>query len=509
MAESNGSPVGPDLVKDGVDLDAIPQGGMRLGHVGDQAVLLVRTSDGVYAVSATCSHYGGPLAEGLLDGDRLRCPWHHACFSVSDGAVERAPALTPLTSFEVIQRDGRVYVGGERKRESRDVRPLPVSLRSVVIVGGGAAGFAAAETLREEGYGGPVTIVTEDGSPPYDRPNLSKDYLAGNAPEDWLPLKDEAYYAEHDIGLMTSVRVVALHPGDHSVMLADGRAIPYGALLLATGADPIELGFPGAGSMPVHYLRTLDDSRQIIASARPGRRAAVLGASFIGLEVAAALRQRDVAVTVVAPEATLMKRLLGGEMGRFIRSVHEGRGVAFQLQRTAKEIRDSDLVLDNGELVPADFVVIGVGVRPRTELAQAAGLAVDRGILVDEYLATSVTDLWAAGDVARFPYRRSGELIRIEHWVVAQRQGKTAALNMLGRNVKHSDIPFFWSQHYDVPISYVGYGGAWDSIEIDGSIVGRDCGISYRQNGRLMAFASLNRDLDSLRAELVMEREET
>lgn len=506
MSEAKEALSGPDLAK-GIALSDIADGAMVLGHAHGEPVLLARRGGDLFAIGAACSHYGGPLGEGLLVGDTVRCPWHHACFSLRTGEALRAPALNPVSCWRVEQRDGLALV-----REKLERVPPP-SLAgasglpgAVVIVGGGAAGNAAAEALRNEGYAGGLTILSADVSVPCDRPNLSKDYLAGTASDDWLPLRSPDFYKERRIDLKLNARVVAIDIVKRRVDLEDGSACPYDALLLAMGAEPARLAIPGADRPHVHYLRSLSDSRSIGAEAVSGRRAVVLGASFIGLEVAASLRTRNMEVHVVAPETRPMERVMGPELGDFIRLLHEEHGVVFHLGTTAISIDDHGVTLKTGETIPADLVVIGVGVRPATALAEHAGLALDRGIVVNEYLETSVAGVFAAGDIARWPDPLSGERLRVEHWVVAGRQGQTAARNILGRRERFDAVPFFWSQHYDVAISYVGHADRWDRISIDGSIGARDCTLTYHLGDRELAVATIHRDLASLHAELALEK---
>ena len=377
----------------------------------------------------------------------------------------------------------------------------------IVIVGGGAAGFAAAEMLRREGFGGSVTMLSSDDAAPYDRPNCSKDYLAGNAPEDWIPLRPSEYYKEQDIDVQLRTQVTSIDPKARQVTLATGESLPFDKLLLATGAEPVRLDIPGADQPHVHVLRSLADSRAIIARAKEAQRAVVIGASFIGLEVAASLRTRKIEVHVVAPERRPLERVLGGEYGDFIRALHEEHGVVFHLEETASGIDAKSVKLKGGANLSADLVVVGIGVRPRIQLAESAGLAIDRGVAVNEYLETSAPGIFAAGDIARWPDPHSGENIRIEHWVVAERQGQTAALNMLGRGQRFREVPFFWSQHYDVPINYIGHAEKWDNLDIEGDIKGRDCLVRYRRDGRVLAVASIFRDLENLKAEAAMEQQ--
>src|SRR6516164_10614011 len=432
MSEENAKLVGPDFAE-GVAVADLTEGGMILGQVAGEAVVLARNGGALFAIGAECTHYHGPLAEGVLVADTVRCPWHHACFSLRTGDALRAPALNPVTCWRVEQRDGTIYV---REKLEPAVRPARTAAQagpeSIVIIGGGAAGNAAAEILRREGYAGRVTMLTADEAGPYDRPNLSKDYLAGTALEEWIPLRSPEFYAEHAIELKLGTRAAGIDLKTREVRLADGSRHHYGALLLATGAVPVRLDIPGGNLPHIHYLRTLADSRALIAAANAARRAVVIGASFIGLEVAASLRARGLEVHVVAPEARPMENVLGQEVGDLVRKVHEEHGVAFHLGTTPAAFDRSHVTLRGGEQLAADFVVIGIGVRPEIALAEQAGIAVDRGVTVDTYLETSIPGIWAAGDIARWPDRLTGEKIRIEHWVVAERQGQTAARNMLG-----------------------------------------------------------------------------
>jgi apoptosis-inducing factor 3 len=508
MGTAQSKPTGPDLAR-GIPVDDLPDGGMLAGHVGEDAVLLARRGDDFFAIGATCSHYGGPLAEGLMVEDTVRCPWHHACFSLRTGEALRAPALSPLACWRVELRDGMVLVC--EKINERDQRSAASGLAGqpgrIVIVGGGAAGFAAADMLRREGFTGSLTMLSADDSPPCDRPNLSKDYLAGTASEDWVPLRPAEFYQEHDIDLQLRAEATEIDVRAQKVTLASGRQFSFDKLLIATGAEPVRLPIPGADQPHVLTLRSLADCRAIIEHAKAARRAVVLGASFIGLEVAASLRARGVEVHVVAPEKRPMERVLGAQLGDFVRSLHEEHGVVFHLENTASSIDGKQVALKDGTTIEADFVVAGVGVRPRTGLAEAAGLAIDRGVVVNAYLETNAAGIFAAGDIARWPDPHSGESMRVEHWVVAERQGQTAALNMLGRREKFSAVPFFWSQHYDVPINYVGHAEKWDELVIEGDIPTKDCLLRYKRNGRVLAVSSIYRDLANLRAEVEMERE--
>ena len=504
----NDTLAGPDLTK-GVAAATIADGAMLVGHAHGEPVLLVRRADEFFAIGPTCAHWGAPLADGLLVGDTVRCPWHHACFSLRTGEALRAPALDPIPSWHVDQRDGVVYVGAKRAAAAPPPhRARTGTLDSVVIVGGGAAGNAAAEMLRRLGYSGRITMLSADASPPCDRPNLSKGYLSGAAPAEFMPLRPTTFYEEHRIALKLNARVAAIDAPGRQVQLVDGTRHAYDALLLATGAEPIRLDIPGANLPHVHLLRTMADGDALLARARTAKRAVVIGSSFIGLEVAASLRARDISVDIVAPEAVPMLKILGEEVGTFIRALHERHGVTFHLGTTASSIDNHQVTLKNGEQLAADLVVVGIGVRPAIALAEQAGLAVDRGVVVDEYLETSIPGIFAAGDIARWHDRQTGERIRVEHWVVAERQGQTAARNILGARERFDAVPFFWTDQYNFSLAYVGHAERWDVAELDGQLDAGtlDCAISYRSGDKTSAVATVRRDLQSLTTEVALEK---
>ena len=490
----------------GIRVDLLADGGAVAGNVGNDEVVLVRRGDRFFAVGAHCTHYHGPLAEGLVVGDTIRCPLHHACFDLATGEALRAPALDPIACWRVERRGDTVFV---RDKLSAAASPAasgsPRQPSSIVIVGGGAAGLAAADMLRREKYQGPITMFSADADAPVDRPNLSKDYLAGEAKDEWIPLWPPELYAERHVDLELNSRVTSIDPAARTVSLDDGSRREFGALLVATGADPVHLPVAGNDTGEVFYLRTFADSRAIVERAKTAKHAVVVGASFIGLEVAASLRTRGIAIDVVAPEQRPLERVMGAEIGRFVQTLHESHGVVFHLGQTVTSLAGRSVTLSGGGKLDADFVVLGVGVRPAVALAERAGLAIDRGIAVNEFLETSAPGIFAAGDAVRWPDPHTGEKIRVEHWVVAERQGQTAAKNMLGRRERFDAVPFFWSQHYDVTIRYVGHAEKWDAVRVDGSLDARDAAVGFLRNGRRLAVATVGRDRDSLRAEVDLE----
>jgi NADPH-dependent 2,4-dienoyl-CoA reductase/sulfur reductase-like enzyme/nitrite reductase/ring-hydroxylating ferredoxin subunit len=507
MGDSQDTKQGPDLSQ-GIPLDQLADGEMIVGHVGGEEVLLVRRGREIFAVGAHCTHYHGPLADGLVVSETVRCPWHHACFDLRTGEAVEAPALSPIACWTVEQHDGKIRVTGKREQPPPKPRGKPAgsSPERIVIIGGGAAGFAAAEMLRRERYQDGIVMLSSDTALPYDRPNLSKDYLAGSAPFDYVPLRQESFYRENNVETRMGQTVSEIDISAREVILAGGDKIPYDRLLLATGAEPVRLSIPGANQPHVRTLRSLADCDAIIKYAKTARRAVVIGASFIGLEVAAALRTRGIEVHVVAPEQRPMERILGPQMGDFVRTLHEEHGVVFHLNDTAIAIDGKRVKLKGDDTLEADLVVVGIGVRPRLELVEKVGLKSDRGVLVNQYLETSALGIYAAGDIARWPDPHCGDNIRVEHWVVAERQGQAAALNMLGYGAPFTTVPFFWSQHYDVPINYVGHAEKWDEITIDGEIPSKDWLLKFKQGGRVLAVASIFRDVASLQAEVMMER---
>ena len=501
---------GPDLLTDGLSLADLPEGGMTTGHAQDEAVLLSRRGAEIFAISAKCSHLGAPLEKGLLEGNTVRCPWHHACFSLRTGEALRAPALDPLPCWTVEERDGRVYVTGKQPAPDPlapggPAAEKPAHPAAVVIVGAGAAGSAAAEMLRREGYEGRIKLLDGEAEAPYDRTLLSKSFPADATKP--VSLRPAGFYAEHRIELVRG-EVARLNVAGRRVLLADGTAHAYDRLLLATGAEPVQLDIPGHDLPHMHMLRSLADHHAIAAGAESAKRAVVIGASFIGLEVAAALRAKGLEVYVVAPDELPLAKVLGPNLGRIIQKLHEDKGVVFHLKQKAARIEADAVTLEDGTRLPAELVVAGIGVRPRLALAEAAGLATEKGVRVNEYLETSVPGIFAAGDIARWPDPHSGQHIRVEHWALAQRQGQTAARNLLGQREKFDAVPFFWSKHYDLSIRYVGHAEQWDAAVVHGDLAKQEFSIAYQAGGKTLAVASVKRDVENLKAEAAMEADD-
>ncbi|MGH7781408.1 MAG: FAD-dependent oxidoreductase [Candidatus Binataceae bacterium] len=495
---------GPDFAR-GVSIAELADGSMLQGHVKGEPILVARRGEDYFAIGAICTHYGAPLATGILVDDTVRCPWHHACFSLRTGEALRAPALSAVASWKTEIRDGKLFVG--KKTPKIKTGPAPAKVpENVVILGGGAAGNAAAEMLRRQGYSRGITMISADQNVPYDRPALSKDFLNGSAGEELIPLRSRDFYKKHEIELLLKTRVEAIDPRNKSVQLADGRQHKFDALLIATGAEPVKLKIPGADLAHVCYLRSQSDCRAIIAKAGKAKSVVLVGASFIAMEVASSLIQRKLQVHIVAPEEVPMTTVLGPQVGAYLRRLHERNGVVFHLQQTAVAINEHKVTLKDGSSIDADLVVVGIGVKPRIDLAERAGIKMDRGVAVNNQLETSIPDIFAAGDIARWPDPLTGENIRVEHWVVAERQGQTAARNILGQRERFEAVPFFWTTQFDFTLNYIGHAEKWDHLDLEGSLEDQDCKLSFQRAGKTLAVATVGRDKENLEKELAMER---
>lgn len=476
-------------------------GDMREVALGDTKLVLARVQGKFYALHGECTHYGGPLAEGALNGTRVVCPWHQAAFDLTTGGLLEPPALDHPTCFAVRVEGDDVYIQAPDKLETRSVPPMvkrdPAEERTIIILGSGAAGNAAAETLRQDGFTGRIVMLSQEQRLPYDRPNLSKGYLSGEAGPESLPWRDEKFYQDCDIELLFGRRAAAADVAQKTITLADGASLTYDGLLLATGCMPRPLAAPGAGLGNVFTLRTPEDADQIIRAAAPGAKAACIGASFIGMEAAASLTKRGLAVTVVGRGSIPFERQLGPEIGRLLMQVHEEKGVSFRLGRKVTRLAGDDrvrqVILDDGAALEADLVVVGLGAIPATGFIRGLDLEPDGSIRVDPYLKAS-EGVYAAGDIARFPDWRTGELIRIEHWRLAEQHGRTAAHNLAGKAAAFAGVPFFWSEHFDQFLQYVGHAAAWDELIIHGDVAARNFLAFYIKGGRMLAAAGLQQD---------------
>ncbi len=485
-------------------LSDLKDGEMKQVDAGGTEVLLARIDGRYHAVGAHCTHYGAPLVEGALSGDRVVCPWHHACFDVKSGDLEEPPAFDALPCFKVRIEGQEVLVSMPANAADRRTPPMvkrdPNNKKLFVILGGGAAGFMAAQTLREDGFTGRIVMISSDGRPPYDRPNLSKDYLQGHAEPEWMPLRSDDFFGENDIEIWTDREATNVDTETRQITFDDGTDLRYDSLLIATGGIPRTLTFQSDAQENVFLLRSFSDSDSIIAAAEKGKRAVVIGASFVGMEAACSLRVRGCEVTVVAPDHVPFEKILGAEIGKLFQRVHERHGVEFRLGEQVEGFVSSNgrvesVLLGSGERIDADLVIVGVGVAPATSFLRGVELHKDGGVIADQFLRIG-DDVYAAGDIVHFPDPRTDELTRIEHWRTAQQQGRTAAHNMSGKQTPYASVPFFWTVQFGMELRYVGHAKEWDEIVVDGDVEKQDFLAFYVKDQKIMAVAGMNRDRD-------------
>ncbi|WP_341210974.1 FAD-dependent oxidoreductase [uncultured Limimaricola sp.] len=473
---------------------------------GDTAILVIRRGQEVTALAHACPHFGLPLSKGHLDGDRLICAFHHACFDVSSGRQTQPPGHGDLRRYAVEQRDGHVFV---EVPEAADPHSAPPHVRggdktrSIVIAGTGAAADACALTLREEGFEGRIKMISPEGQPPYDRTLLSKSVLAsGDAPRR-LTLTGPEALAERDIDLVEG-RVAAIDTTAREVRTLSGAAYGYDKLLIATGGTANLLDLPGADLGGLYHLRSRQQAEVLSSAAGKARRAVIVGGGFTGMEAALSLAKRGLDVTVVLREEVPLAKIVGEEVGRAIRAEHEARGVRFV---TGAKVAGFDgdgrleaVRIEGGDRIEADLALLAIGVRPATEIE---GLSPDKdgGLRTGPDLAVEgLSDVWAAGDVARVPGPWGP--VRIEHWRVARQHGARAARAMLGRATDDIDVPFFWTamaRQY----RYLGHAEGWDEIRMEGEATG-DFVARYIKDGRVMALLGAGRDAEIARAHAEM-----
>ncbi|HEY6186355.1 MAG TPA: FAD-dependent oxidoreductase [Pyrinomonadaceae bacterium] len=492
--------------------DEFKDGEMKQISVNGTELLLARVRDKYHAVGAHCTHYGAPLVEGALSNERIVCPWHHACFNVTTGDLEEPPALDALPCYGVRVEGENVIVSlpGEitdRRTPAMTKRDSSSDGRLFVILGGGAAGYAAAQALREDGFQGRVLMITREDRTPYDRPNLSKDYLQGHAEPEWMPLRADEFYAEHTIEVLRGKEVARVDAADKTITFKDGDTLTCDSLLIATGGTPRRLNVPGSDLKNIFVLRSFADTDAIIDATRGASRAVVIGASFIGMETAASLVERNLSVTVAAPDTVPFEKTLGAEVGRQLQQVHEVRGVRFRLGASVVSFEGDGavkrVVLDSGERIEADLVVVGVGVRPATGFLEGVQLHEDGGVYVDRHLLAA-DGVYAAGDIAYFPSLLTNERWRIEHWRTAQQQGRVAAHNMAGKAVEFDGVPFFWTRQFDAGLLYVGHAASWDEIIYQGDVPSQNFLAFYVKDDRVQAVAAMNRDREMAAIEELM-----
>jgi NADPH-dependent 2,4-dienoyl-CoA reductase/sulfur reductase-like enzyme/nitrite reductase/ring-hydroxylating ferredoxin subunit len=492
----------------------LKDGQMKRVPAENTEVLLSRINGEFYAVGAFCPHYGAPLDLGVLSGERVVCPWHHACFNAKTGDLLEPPSRDSLPHYEVKIDGEDLIVRIPQKTSDRELPKmvkfdLSSDRRTFVIIGAGAAGNAAAQALREDGFKGKVIMITYENRLPYDRPNLSKDYLQGKAHEDWMPLRAQDFYDEYGIELIRGRRVEQADIRKKMVLLHNGDTLNYDKLLLTTGGRAIDLEVPGNKLKNIFTLRTYDDAERIIRACESSSRAAIIGASFIGMETAYSLRKRGGEVSVIAPESVPFEHVFGREIGKLFHKLHEDNGVRFKLGRSVSKFEGKDkvesVVLDDGEIAEADLVVVGIGVKPATDIIRGMDLMKDGSIKVDKYLCAA-EDVYAAGDIASFPDWRTGELTRIEHWRTAEQHGRIAARNMAGHEIPYESVPFFWTMQVGLNFRYVGYVKDWDDLIIDGDLSSKRFIAYYVRNNQVLAVAGNKRDKEMAAIEELMRK---
>lgn len=372
--------------------------------------------------------------------------------------------------------------------------------QTFVIVGASLAGGRAAQALRKEGFDGRVVLIGEEPDRPYERPPLSKEYLRGQFPKEKLFIADGSFYDENEIDLRLGVRATRIDAKERVVELDSGERVAFDKLLIATGGRPRRLNVRGADLDGVYELRTIADSEAIASELREGRRVVVIGAGFIGAEVAASARTNGLDVTVLEVAALPLERVVGAEIGEIYAQLHRDHGVDLRLGEGIERIEGSKraerVVTTEGAAIDCDFVVVGVGMQPNVEIVAGTGIDTPNGIAVDEFCETNVQGIYAAGDAANFYHPLLGERLRVEHWANAQNQGQAAALNMLGKQEAYAEVPWFWSDQYDVNMQYVGHAHEWDETVFRGNVADRKFTAFYLKGGRLQAALAFNRFRD-------------
>ncbi|HYE58437.1 MAG TPA: FAD-dependent oxidoreductase [Rhodothermales bacterium] len=471
---------------------------LRAVKVGETEVMLAGLPGGeVTALSSHCTHWGAPLSEGFVVGETVVCPWHRACFDLRSGACTGPPGMDALARYDV-RREGDelvVTVPDEAPDRTPPSRKASGTGRTIVVVGLGGAGRSAADTLLSEGVEGCLVLVSAEAHGPHDRPMLSKSYLRGED-EDYLPLRDAAFYRARGADVRLGRRVTRLNAATKVLALDDGTALAYDVCILASGARPRPLDVPGANLRGVYTLRDTPDADEIRAAASRARHAVVVGSGFIGLEVAASLCQRGLGVTVVSRDALPLAHIVGERLARRILKGYEARGVHFVNEASVEAVLGVDRVervrLTTGDEVEAGLVVAGLGVVPATDFVEGVERTPDGGIIVDAHLRAA-DGLFVAGDAAAFPLT-GGRRVRIEHWRVASGHGRTAALGALGRNGVYRDVPYFWSNLLDFDFDLLGYPSREAEVHYDGDVDEGAFLAWFVREGRVEALLQSGRD---------------
>lgn len=495
-------------------VDDLENGEMRQVEAGETDVLVIRKKNTYSAVYAYCTHYDAPLVDGVLSDDRIVCPWHHACFHASTGQQLAPPGIDSLPRYEVRIEEGDVIVNVPEEAPARHT-PAMASRdesedRTIAVVGAGAAGAYAVEALRAAGFQGRVVLIGREEDVPYDRPNCSKGYLSGEAPEEWMPLRSASFYEKRDIELWLGREVNSIAADEKRISFADGSTLEYDAAILCTGGSARKLDVTGADLDGVHTLRSLSDSTVLRERVDEDTKIVIVGASFIGMEAAWSFREMGASVSVVAPEEVPFAQVFGEQVGEALQRLHEEHGVSFHLGATVDGIAGNGSVdhvtLSTGDTLDADLVVVGIGVTPATDILDGVTLEDDGSVRVDESFSAG-NGLFVAGDIATFPYWRTGEPVRIEHWREACHQGRIAGRNAAGQTTTYRDVPFFWTAHFGTNVRYVGHASSWDSIVIDGDPSDLDFIAYYVADGTVHAACGAGRDKEMAAIQELMRRD--
>ena len=486
----------------------LDKGTMRQLSVAGREILIARTEEGVWAIAPHCPHAGAPLADGVMHKDRVVCPWHNACFSLRTGKLLEPPAFNDLASYPTSIESETVYVELPDTETEGSVVPdlgkqdiaSEKEERTFVIIGGGAAGCAAAQMLRQMKFAGRIVLLTTEDKPPYDRTKLSKAYLQQDNAQDPDLLRPLSFYQRYDIDLKTTAKVTKLDAKAQTITYGDGETIGYDALLIATGGKVKQIPMDGADLTNVFTLRQAQDARAILEASKQAKKVVIVGAGFIGMEVASSLNQQGLEVTIVASNAVPFEHVLGEKVGKLMQQLHESHGVKFKLNSKVSAFKGDGNVesveLENGEVLSADMVVVGIGVKPATDFIEGIVLDEDdRSVPVNQYLQAA-PNVYAAGDIVQFPHFMTGESVRIEHWRLAMQQGRGAARNMLGENVAFKSVPFFWTGQYDVKLRYIGHAEKWDDVVVQGSLEDKSFLAFYIKEKQVLAVSGIGRDRD-------------
>ncbi len=492
--------------------EELKEGEKKEIEINDTKILLAKVDGKFYAVGAVCPHYKGPLVKGALCGTKLYCPWHHSAFDITNGKLCEPPSIDGLPTYNIVEKNDDIYIQVRAKETSYMQNEKLYNEKTFVILGGGAAGLMAAQTLRQQGFGGKLIIITRDSELPYDRTALSKKYLSGKQKEEELLLRKKDFFEANHIEALTNKEVKKADTTNKQLLFSDGSFLSYDTLLIASGSEPRKLDIEGAEKKNVFTLRSEDDAIKLLELAKKVKKVCIIGASFIAMETAASLKTLGLDVTVIAKEKLPFEKNFGEAVGRMFLKMHTEKGIVIKTEAEVEKIEGKDnaeaLILKSGKKIETELVIVGIGVQPNTDFIEGITLNdKDKSVLINEYFEAA-DDCFAAGDIARYKNANTNELIRIEHWRVAQQQGRLAAMNMLHKaHTTREFVPFFWTNQFEKRLSYVGHVESWDQIITDGNVDEQSFLSFYIKDNKVLAVASMNRDADSNKIEDIMLKE--